>query len=179
MCMEIGHALRRNAAGQFGPDLAKKLSQLVKMEKNVMRSMELVGRERMEVAVSFLFREFRRRFRSLMLIVPSNNSPSGERHAMMMFRMSRTSLASCSTRLASLRISMSIVMINTVLLSRASATLRLQSSPAETVCYIPASVDSSNHVNRQAKDHRPNRPTEVQGAQLPQDCRFGAGTCPC
>jgi len=32
--------------------LAKKLSQLVKMEKNVMRSMELVGRERMEVAVS-------------------------------------------------------------------------------------------------------------------------------
>ena len=34
-----------------GPDLAKKLSQLVKMEKNVMRSMELVGRERREVAV--------------------------------------------------------------------------------------------------------------------------------
>lgn len=48
----IGHALRKNTAGQFGPDLAKKLSQLVKMEKNVMRSMELVGRERMEVAVS-------------------------------------------------------------------------------------------------------------------------------
>ena len=36
--------------GAFGPDLAKKLSALVKMEKNVMRSMELVGRERMEVA---------------------------------------------------------------------------------------------------------------------------------
>lgn len=34
-----------------GPDLAKKLSQLVKMEKNLMRSMELVGRERREVAV--------------------------------------------------------------------------------------------------------------------------------
>jgi hypothetical protein len=48
----IGHALRKGTAGQFGPDLAKKLSQLVKMEKNVMRSMELVGRERMEVAVS-------------------------------------------------------------------------------------------------------------------------------
>ncbi|KAH0138379.1 meiotic expression up-regulated protein 14, partial [Aureobasidium melanogenum] len=46
----IGHSFRRNAAGAFGPDLAKKLSQLVKMEKNVMRSMELVGRERMEVA---------------------------------------------------------------------------------------------------------------------------------
>jgi hypothetical protein len=47
-----GHAFRKGTAGAFGPDLAKKLSQLVKMEKNVMRSMELVGRERMEVAVS-------------------------------------------------------------------------------------------------------------------------------
>lgn len=46
----IGHTFRRSAAGAFGPDLAKKLSQLVKMEKNVMRSMELVARERMEVA---------------------------------------------------------------------------------------------------------------------------------
>ncbi|KAK3693718.1 Eisosome component PIL1-domain-containing protein [Podospora appendiculata] len=46
----IGHALRRNAAGAFGPDLAKKLSQLVKMEKNVMRSLETVAKERMEVA---------------------------------------------------------------------------------------------------------------------------------
>ncbi|KAL8784004.1 MAG: hypothetical protein Q9195_009214 [Heterodermia aff. obscurata] len=46
----VGHAFRKSTAGAFGPDLAKKLSQLVKMEKNVMRSMELVGRERMEVA---------------------------------------------------------------------------------------------------------------------------------
>ena len=46
-----GHAFRKNTAGALGPDLAKKLSQLVKMEKNVMRSMELVGKERMEVAV--------------------------------------------------------------------------------------------------------------------------------
>ncbi len=46
-----GHALRRNAAGAFRPDLAKKLSQLVKMEKNVMRSLEMVAKERMEVAV--------------------------------------------------------------------------------------------------------------------------------
>jgi hypothetical protein len=46
----LGHALRRNAGGAFGPDLAKKLSQLVKMEKNVMRSMETVAKERMEVA---------------------------------------------------------------------------------------------------------------------------------
>jgi hypothetical protein len=48
----FGHALRRNAGGAFGPDLAKKLAQLVKMEKNVMRSMETVAKERMEVAVS-------------------------------------------------------------------------------------------------------------------------------
>lgn len=47
-----GHAFRKSTAGAFGPDLAKKLSQLVKMEKNAMRSMELVSRERMEVAVS-------------------------------------------------------------------------------------------------------------------------------
>jgi GTP-binding nuclear protein Ran len=46
----ISHTWRKSTAGTFGPDLAKKLSQLVKMEKNVMRSMELVGRERMEVA---------------------------------------------------------------------------------------------------------------------------------
>ena len=51
--LRLGHAFRKNAAGAFGPDLAKKLSQLVKMEKNVMRSMEKVGRERMEVAVCF------------------------------------------------------------------------------------------------------------------------------
>lgn len=46
----FSHTFRKNTAGTFGPDLAKKLSTLVKMEKNVMRSMELVGKERMEVA---------------------------------------------------------------------------------------------------------------------------------
>lgn len=46
----IGHNLRKSMAGAYGPDLSKKLSQLVKMEKNLMRSMELVGRERREVA---------------------------------------------------------------------------------------------------------------------------------
>ena len=54
-----GHNFRKSVhPGAFGPDLAKKLSQLVKMEKNVMRSMELVGRERMEVAVSFIIISF-------------------------------------------------------------------------------------------------------------------------
>lgn len=46
----FGHAFRKQAAGAFGPDLAKKLSQLVKMEKNVMRTLELVSRERREAA---------------------------------------------------------------------------------------------------------------------------------
>ncbi|KAL2890005.1 Sphingolipid long chain base-responsive protein PIL1 [Ceratocystis lukuohia] len=46
----LGHALRGRTAGAFSPELSKKLTQLVKMEKNVMRSMESVARERMEVA---------------------------------------------------------------------------------------------------------------------------------
>jgi hypothetical protein len=80
--VEIGHALRKQTAGLGGPDLAKKLSQLVKMEKNVMRSMELVGRERMEVAVSKHVW-----VHELQLTFSSNNSPSGVRHATMTFRM--------------------------------------------------------------------------------------------
>lgn len=87
-----GHALRRQTAGQFGPDLAKKLSQLVKMEKNVMRSMEQVGRERMEVAVSI---ELPLGASLLSTnLSSSNNSPSGVKLVTMMFRMSRTSLVS-------------------------------------------------------------------------------------
>jgi hypothetical protein len=43
--------LHRCRAGFGSTELSRKLAQLVKMEKNVMRSMELVGRERMEVAV--------------------------------------------------------------------------------------------------------------------------------
>ena len=53
--MFLGHTFRKSTAGAFGPDLAKKLTQLVKMEKNLMRSMELVGRERMEVAVCYSY----------------------------------------------------------------------------------------------------------------------------
>jgi eisosome component PIL1 len=57
----LGHAIRGRTAGAFGPDLAKKLAQLVKMEKNVMRSLELVAKERMEVAVGI--RQVRRTLR--------------------------------------------------------------------------------------------------------------------
>ncbi|KAG5437216.1 hypothetical protein PCANB_001007 [Pneumocystis canis] len=46
----IGHSFRKSSAAIFAPDLSKRLAVLVKMEKNVMRSYELVGRERKEVA---------------------------------------------------------------------------------------------------------------------------------
>jgi hypothetical protein len=46
----IAHTFRRSTAGSFGPELSRKLAALVKMEKNVMRSIELVARERREVA---------------------------------------------------------------------------------------------------------------------------------
>lgn len=89
---DVGHAFRKSTAGAFGPDLAKKLAILVKMEKNVMRSMELVGRERMEVAVSFPRQSAVKT--TILIDHYSNNSRSGVRAAMTMSRMSRTSLVS-------------------------------------------------------------------------------------
>lgn len=83
------HAFRKTTAGAFGPDLAKKLSQLVKMEKNVMRSMELVGRERMEVAVSLPPSQILDHGTELW---KSNNYRSGVKRVTMMFRTSRISL---------------------------------------------------------------------------------------
>jgi hypothetical protein len=109
----LGHALRRNAAGAFGPDLAKKLSQLVKMEKNVMRSLELVAKERMEVAVCDLelFRD--REWRPADAHC-SNNYRSGARPATKMSRTLRTSLACCYTRSANLRTNTSTDTTSTV-----------------------------------------------------------------
>lgn len=46
----IAYTFRRTTAGSFGPELARRLAQLVKIEKNVMRSIELTARERREVA---------------------------------------------------------------------------------------------------------------------------------
>lgn len=46
----IASTFRKNAAANFGPELARKLSTLIKLEKNVLRSVELVARERREVA---------------------------------------------------------------------------------------------------------------------------------
>lgn len=96
----IGHTFRRSAAGAFGPDLAKKLSQLVKMEKNVMRSMELVGRERMESAVS---QTISSHMQSFALTCRSNNCHCGVKPATTTSQMSRTSSVYSSTRLASSR----------------------------------------------------------------------------
>ncbi|KAK7681285.1 Eisosome core component [Cerrena zonata] len=46
----ISHTFRKNTAGSFGPELARKLAQLIKMEKNLMRSIEITARERKDVA---------------------------------------------------------------------------------------------------------------------------------
>ncbi|CCF60501.1 hypothetical protein KAFR_0K01470 [Kazachstania africana CBS 2517] len=46
----LAFQLRKNAAGAFGPELSRKLSQLVKIEKNVLRSMEIAANERREAA---------------------------------------------------------------------------------------------------------------------------------
>lgn len=46
----LAHTFRRTTAGSLGPELARKLAQLVKMEKNVMRDIELLAKEQREVA---------------------------------------------------------------------------------------------------------------------------------
>lgn len=43
-------SFKKNAAGSFGPELSRKLSQLVKIEKNLLRGLEAVANERREVA---------------------------------------------------------------------------------------------------------------------------------
>jgi hypothetical protein len=63
---------------------------------------------------------------------------------------------------------MSTAMINTELPLRVSETLKLPFSPAEIVSYVTHAIRKlTNHVNRQAKDHRPDRSAQVQGAQFP------------
>ncbi|OEJ85614.1 Sphingolipid long chain base-responsive protein PIL1 [Hanseniaspora osmophila] len=46
----LAYSFRKNAAGSFGPELSRKLNTLVKMEKNVLRSLEMVANERREAA---------------------------------------------------------------------------------------------------------------------------------
>jgi len=46
----ISHSFRKQTAGALGPELSKKLAVLIKMEKNLMRSVEITSRERKEVA---------------------------------------------------------------------------------------------------------------------------------
>lgn len=46
----LANSFRRSTAGSFGPELSRKLAQLVKMEKNVMRAIEVCSRERRDAA---------------------------------------------------------------------------------------------------------------------------------
>lgn len=46
----IASSFKKSVAGAAGPELAKKLTQLIKMEKHVMRAIELTARERRDVA---------------------------------------------------------------------------------------------------------------------------------
>ncbi|AET38330.1 lipid-binding protein PIL1 Ecym_2617 [Eremothecium cymbalariae DBVPG len=46
----LANTFRKNAAGAFGPELSRKLSQLVKIEKNVLRSIEVAANERRDAA---------------------------------------------------------------------------------------------------------------------------------
>lgn len=46
----LAYTFRKNTAGAFGPELSRKLSQLVKIEKNVLRSIEVAANERRDAA---------------------------------------------------------------------------------------------------------------------------------
>ncbi|CAG62134.1 LSP1 [Nakaseomyces glabratus] len=46
----IASTFRKSTAGNFGPELSRKLSQLVKTEKNVLRALEVVSNERRAAA---------------------------------------------------------------------------------------------------------------------------------
>lgn len=46
----LGNTFKRTAASSFGPDAARKISQLVKTEKSVMRAMEMLSLERRTAA---------------------------------------------------------------------------------------------------------------------------------
>ncbi|CUS20748.1 LAQU0S01e13784g1_1 [Lachancea quebecensis] len=46
----LANSFRKNTAGAFGPELSRKLSQLVKIEKNVLRSIEVAANERRDAA---------------------------------------------------------------------------------------------------------------------------------
>lgn len=129
--------IRLDSAGFGSTELSKKLAQLVKMEKNVMRSMELVGRERMEVAVSL---RHHISSLSLLLTLHSNNCPSGVRDATMTYPTLPTNLACCSTRWVSSRTPTLTSTINTVSPSRAFATLSRLCSQAEIVSFVHSSM---------------------------------------
>lgn len=54
MVSNTGHAIRRTAGGTLAPEMAKKSARLVAMEKNILRSMENVSKERVDNAVGVI-----------------------------------------------------------------------------------------------------------------------------
>ncbi|CCE40514.1 Sphingolipid long chain base-responsive protein PIL1 [Candida parapsilosis] len=46
----LSSSIRKAAAGATGPELSRKLAQFIKMEKNLMRSIEVTSRERKDIA---------------------------------------------------------------------------------------------------------------------------------
>jgi hypothetical protein len=84
----FGLSIRKGTAGAFAPELAKRLSQLIKMEKSLMRSIELVSNFNCISDV----RLAERGRKSL------NNSLYGVKNAMMMSRTSLTNSESSSSK---------------------------------------------------------------------------------
>lgn len=50
----LGFSFRKGTAGAFAPELAKRLTQLIKMEKGLMRSIELVRIKKLSHVVFML-----------------------------------------------------------------------------------------------------------------------------
>jgi hypothetical protein len=130
-----------------------------------MRSMELVGRERMQVAVSP-----RRDHDSHALTLLRNNSRNGEKAVMTTSLMSRTNSGSSSMRLANSKINSLTDTINIGSRSSLSATSRPQSNPVETVqlpnstCGPMLMYSGKQHITdqiAQLKYKQPNSPKIV------------------
>jgi hypothetical protein len=88
----LGLSFRKGAAGAFAPELAKRLSQLIKMEKSLMRSIELVRSVTCDPMADWGIR-FLVKGKKLL-----NNCLCGERNVMTMSLMSRISSESSSSK---------------------------------------------------------------------------------
>jgi len=98
----LGMTFRKNTAGAFAPELAKRLTQLIKMEKSLMRSIELVAQSFFLFTIDVDSRSpvSERKSRS--------NSPFGAKSAMTMSLTSPINLASSSSKWANSKIALSV-----------------------------------------------------------------------